>query len=58
MPREPLWVWGRVKDFHRDGILAIPPQELADQMTDEMRRDMRAQLPDVIAYLTKLEAEL
>jgi hypothetical protein len=58
MPREPLWVWGRVKDFHRDGILAIPPRELAAQMTEEMRRDMRTQLPDVIAYLTKLDAEL
>jgi hypothetical protein len=58
MAREPLWVWGRVKDFHRDGILAILPRELAAQMTDEMRREMRTQLPDVIAYLTKLEAEL
>jgi hypothetical protein len=58
MPREPLWVWGRVKDFHRDGILAIPPRELAAKMTEEMRRDMRTQLPAVIAYLTQLEIEL
>jgi hypothetical protein len=58
MPREPLWVWGRVKDFHRDGILAIPPHQLAAKMTEEMRRDMRTQLPAVIAYLTQLETEL
>lgn len=55
MAREPLWVWGRVKDFDRDGILAISPMILASGMTGEMRQDMRAQLPAVISYLTKLE---
>lgn len=55
MAREPLWVWGRVKDFDRDGILAISPMILAAGMTGEMRQDMRAQLPAVISYLTKLE---
>jgi hypothetical protein len=55
MAREPLWVWGRVKDFDRDGILAISPMILAAGMTGEMRQDMRNQLPAVIAYLTKLE---
>lgn len=55
MAREPLWVWGRVKDFDRDGILAISPMILAAGMTSEMRQDMRAQLPAVISYLTKLE---
>lgn len=54
MSREPLWVWGRVKDFDRDGILAISPMILAAGMTGEMRQDMRAQLPAVISYLTKL----
>lgn len=55
MSREPLWVWGRVKDFDRDGILAISPMILAAGMTGEMRQDLRAQLPAVISYLTKLE---
>lgn len=55
MAREPLWVWGRVKDFDRDGILAISPMVLAAGMTGEMRQDLRAQLPAVISYLTKLE---
>ena len=55
MAREPLWVWGRVKDFDRDGILAISPMIIAAGMTGEMRQDMRAQLPAVISYLTKLE---
>ena len=55
MAREPVWVWGRVKDFDRDGILAISPMILAAGMTGEMRQDMRAQLPAVISYLTKLE---
>jgi len=55
MAREPLWVWGRVKDFDRDGIMAISPMVLAAGMTAEMRQDMRAQLPAVIEYLTKLE---
>jgi len=55
MAREPLWVWGRVKDFERDGILAISPMVLVSGMTNEMRQDMRAQLRAVIEYLTKLE---
>lgn len=55
MAREPLWVWGRVKDFQRDGILGIPPERLGSGMTPEMRQDMRNQLPAVISYLTELE---
>jgi hypothetical protein len=55
MAREPLWVWGRVKDFDRDGILRISPTVLAAGMTPEMRADLRAQLPAVIDYLTTLE---
>lgn len=55
MQREPLWVWGRVKDFDRDGILRIAPEKMAQDMTEEMRDDMRAQLPKVIDYLTELE---
>jgi hypothetical protein len=55
MPREPLWVWGRVKDFDRDGILKITPAKIAAQMTPQMRGDMREQLPAVIAYLTELK---
>jgi len=55
MAREPLWVWGRVKDFDRDGILSISPMVLIAGMTEEMRTDMRARLPAVIEYLNKLE---
>jgi hypothetical protein len=58
MEREPLWVWGRVKDFDRDGILAISPAVMASGMTDEMRRDLRAQLPAVIQYLTELKDQV
>lgn len=54
MDREPLWVWGRVKDFSRDGILDIPPTKLAAEMTDAMRADLREQLPEVINYLAQL----
>lgn len=58
MAREPLWVWGRVKDFARDGILDIPPARLASEMTDAMRADLRESLPDVIEYLVKLRRSL
>jgi hypothetical protein len=58
MPREPLWVWGRVKDFDRDGILKIAPAKIATQMTAQMRHDMREQLPAVIAYLTELKEKV
>ena len=39
MEREPLWVWGRIKDFHRDGILQISPSDLTHKMTDPMRAE-------------------
>jgi hypothetical protein len=55
MKREPLWVWGRVKDFERDGILEIHPADMAKMMTAGMRDDMRSMLRPVIEYLTDLE---
>lgn len=58
MKREPLWVWGRVRDFDRDNIMQITADDLARQMTEQMRADMRDHLPRVIAYLTELEQSL
>jgi len=55
MAREPLWVWGRIKDFERDGILRISPAIIAAGMTPEMRSEVRAQLPAVLSYLTELD---
>lgn len=58
MRREPLWVWGRIKDFDRDGILDIAPTQIASEMTKEMRSEVRVLLPDVIDYLEHLGREL
>jgi hypothetical protein len=37
---EALWIWGRARDFERDGYLAKDPAVLLAEMTDTMRADM------------------
>lgn len=50
-----LWLWGCLKDFDRDGILAVKPADLLAEMTDPMRADVRQVLPRVRAFLSALE---
>lgn len=50
-----LWVWGRIKDFEREGILRQDPAKLLTDMTDPMRADMRRFLPEVVGFLTAME---
>lgn len=58
MDPKALWLWGRLKDFERDGVLAKSPRELVDEMTDPMRADVRDVLPRVLEFLTDLEAHV
>lgn len=50
-----LWVWGRIKDFEREGILRQDPAKLLTDMTEPMRADMRRFLPEVVGFLTAME---
>lgn len=50
-----LWLWGRMKDFERNGILSDDPGRVWGEMADHMRADMRRLLPRVCEWLTQLE---
>ena len=50
-----LWLWGRLKDFERDGVLAEDITDLLNEMTASMRADVRRLLPKVNAFLTEME---
>lgn len=58
MNSEALWLWGRVKDFERVGILAHEAGFLVNEMTDPMRADMRRMVPQVRAFLEQMERNL
>lgn len=53
-----LWLWGRLKDFEREGVLRQDPSDLLNAMTEPMRADVRSSLPAVIAFLSDLENSL
>lgn len=58
MDQRALWIWGRMKDFERDGVLSAAPEMLLSEMTEPMRQDMRRLLPMVRAYLEQMERKL
>ncbi|MCM5693916.1 hypothetical protein M8037_35340 [Sinorhizobium meliloti] len=51
-----LWLWGRMKDFERNGILADDPDRVWAEMAEHMRADMRRLVPPVCEWLNQLEA--
>lgn len=50
-----LWVWGRIKDFEREGVLRQDPAKILNDMTEPMRADVRRFLPEVVGFLTAME---
>lgn len=58
MNQTALWLWGRVKDFERMGVLTESPGFLVSEMTDPMRADMRHMVPAVRSFLERMEREL
>lgn len=58
MNQAALWLWGRIKDFERLGVLAESPGFLVSEMTDPMRADMRQMVPAVLSFLERMEREL
>jgi hypothetical protein len=58
MNEKAMWVWGRICDFDRQGILAQSPAFLASEMTDPMRADVRRLMPRLRDFLTEMERNL
>jgi hypothetical protein len=52
-----LFVWGRLKDFEREGILDQDPASLLSEMTAPMREEVRRLVPRVREFLEELEIE-
>lgn len=49
-----LWLWGRLLDFEREGILGSDPESLFDTMLPHMREASRELLPQVISWLERI----
>jgi hypothetical protein len=50
-----LWLWGTLEDFANEGYLGMDPNDCLSTMTEEMLEDVRERLPEVIAWLGRLE---
>ncbi len=55
MDPKALWIWGRLKDFERDGMLSADPKRLLAEMTEPMRADVRRLLPLVREFIESME---
>jgi hypothetical protein len=54
MPADSLWLWGRARDFERDGYFAKSPDALLSPMTETMLADMRRILPLLADFINEL----
>lgn len=50
-----LWLWGRLQDFRREGILDQDPETICQTMLPHMRETLRELLPEVIFWLQGVE---
>lgn len=55
MDPKALWLWGRLKDFERDGIIRSNAKHLFSEMTEPMRADVRRLAPLVREFIEELE---
>jgi hypothetical protein len=49
-----LWVWGRLQDFERDGVLDLDPDQLVEMMSGHMKATTRRLAPLVAAWLERI----
>jgi hypothetical protein len=49
-----LWVWGRLCDFERDGLLETSPNDITATMTDKMKDDVHRLAPKVGNWLKRI----
>lgn len=54
MREDALWLWGRLRDFERDGFAGKDAHELFDAMTDAMRADVLRVAPAMADFLNEL----
>lgn len=57
MDARALWLWGRLKDFERDGVVAAGASFLISELTPPMREDVRRLAPLVREFLQQIEAQ-
>jgi hypothetical protein len=53
-----LWLWGRLRDFEREGITQHQPGHLLGEMTETMQSDMARIAPVLIDYLQEIIEEI
>jgi hypothetical protein len=51
---EALWLWGRLRDFERDGLFTKEPREVLSTMTPSMLDDVHTLAPRLAAWLKKI----
>jgi len=51
-----LWLWGRLLDFERDGLLEKEPGDVMETMTDPMKDDTHRLAPKVANWLKRIGA--
>jgi hypothetical protein len=51
-----LWLWGRLKDFVRNGVVDRDPADVMATMTPEMKDDVHTLAPRVAAWLRRIGA--
>lgn len=56
MDSRALWLWGRLQDFERDGVITAGAEFLVSEMTPEMRAAVRRLVPKVIEFLSDVES--
>lgn len=58
-PMDPkaLWVWGRLRDFERDGVLDTDPRMIVSEMTEGMQADVRRLAGPVMDWLSGVTDE-
>jgi len=53
---EALWLWGRLLDFERDGLLGESPDDVLRTMTEPMKDDVHRLAPKVAGWLRRIGA--
>lgn len=54
--KDALWLWGRLRDFERDGLLNQLPEDVLLTMTPQMLDDVHRLAPTVSAWLKRIGA--
>jgi hypothetical protein len=49
-----LWLWGRLNDFERDGLLETDPREIMETMVPHMKNTVHRLAPKVSAWLRRI----